>query len=302
MGNHSIGAAGTVGSKRTVTNSGQGRKRNSLGHQRRSPGDLQPVVDAKDLHTGPSNFSDSQKNGSIPAKMLWPAIHSWIEEECNCTGQRVSASEVGSLVAVTVLARERKVFGLRPAAVLFRNDVVNLQSQKPELARKEAVLAAITCTTLHKGPQLRIHGGLCGQPGGLQTHASLRLGNAQDGVKDKIYVKFFSLFGRQRAGARFGAQGIGSVQILVCELPLQEGARLFWRKITHTGPDRTLQDASDRASTMISAHQVYFTKAETHVQLSYRFPSTFEEPFAQTFDPQKKLNTGWVYRLQHSSP
>ena len=76
--------------------------------------------------------------------MLFPDLISWMEQRDNADRAIVDTGEVRAFVKAASVARERKIAGSVAAAVLARNDVVDMKRSKRRIALSQpAVLAAI---------------------------------------------------------------------------------------------------------------------------------------------------------------
>ena len=70
----------------------------------------------------------------ITAKVLVPRITSWIEDRCNLTRLRIDSRQVCAFVVVAVEAGPGEVVDVVTAAVLARDNMLDMKGSKGRVA------------------------------------------------------------------------------------------------------------------------------------------------------------------------
>jgi hypothetical protein len=106
--------------------------------------DAKRVVDVKDGYRHTADRGKADEVGSLPAKMPVPLVTPRIEEWSELARLRVEASNVGTLVAVVVEARQGQITCDRRASVFDGDDVIDLKGSVVVVLEYLAVFAAAT--------------------------------------------------------------------------------------------------------------------------------------------------------------
>jgi len=73
--------------------------------------------------------------------VIFPPITAWMKQRRHFAGVGIDASEIRPFVKVTFRAGEREIFGVVRAAMLPRNDMLNVKAKAGEVLGKAAILA-----------------------------------------------------------------------------------------------------------------------------------------------------------------
>ena len=129
-----------------------------------------------------------------------------MKKRSNLTAVRIDAREVRPLVCIAEMARKREILHIIPAAMLTRNNMLNMKSQScatPFL--HPAVLAGVVCPLAHKLARRGIHSG---RSVDLKIVLGLRLKNAEKMVCPNQRIILRALLRRQRSLIAFLRQFI----------------------------------------------------------------------------------------------
>ncbi len=89
--------------------------------------------------------------------MFVPQIHARMEEPNEFARIWICSGDVRTFVAIAMKAGERKIFDNRLAAVLTRNDVINVKRQRVYVGRKVAIFAPAVGTLPDYPDNLSVH-------------------------------------------------------------------------------------------------------------------------------------------------
>jgi len=117
------------------------------------------LVHCKHMNCCAAGCRHSHYNSIIEPKVFAPDIPARVKELHEIPGFGVAASDIRTLVAITVKATEGQVIGFGSSSVLPRNDVIDLE-RKP-VARKwnPAILRSVLRTRSDLLSERRIHCG-----------------------------------------------------------------------------------------------------------------------------------------------
>ena len=87
------------------------------------------IVDGEDSYRGPGDFRQANESRAPPSKMTCPTLLPWMKQPRNVVTQRINPSNVGAFVLVAVQATPSEIVQHRFAAVLLRDDMVDLKRQ-----------------------------------------------------------------------------------------------------------------------------------------------------------------------------
>ncbi len=99
------------------------------------------MIELQDGDSSPSLWGEGGDQVAVKAEMIGPGLGSRVEEGRQLAGLRVQRSQVSALVMVAVRAGQSQVIQGRTAAVLFGDNVFDLEGQKGECLGIETVLA-----------------------------------------------------------------------------------------------------------------------------------------------------------------
>jgi hypothetical protein len=115
-------------------------------------------VHVKDEHRGAARGSKPNNHNIGQAELLFPGVLTWVEKSGNFTRFGINAREIGTLMRVASVAGQGQIRGLIIAAVLARNNVLNVEGRKRELLLAEqTIFAAIACSAKDKYADRRVH-------------------------------------------------------------------------------------------------------------------------------------------------
>jgi hypothetical protein len=105
------------------------------------------MVHSQDYNGSPSGRGSAYRISPSPTKVSAPAVAPWVEQPDHLSCHRVDAAQIAALVQVAVMASQGQVPSRIGAAVLFGDDVFDLETEVGLiLLVKPTILAAALCT------------------------------------------------------------------------------------------------------------------------------------------------------------
>jgi hypothetical protein len=102
-------------------------------------------IHGENLDSGPTHRGFPEKLGPLPTKVLAPGVPPRVEEASELPGLRVYPGQVWSLVEVAPKASVSEVGKRVVAAVLFGDDMLDLEGRDDVSFRKATVLTTAAC-------------------------------------------------------------------------------------------------------------------------------------------------------------
>jgi len=106
-------------------------------------GDFVGLVHQKHLDGGSTDGGEADGERAVPAKVLGPAVGPWMKEAGHLSGNGVDAGDVWTLVAVASATGQGEIVQVVIAAVLSRQDVLDVEAEASNGLRKDAVFAGV---------------------------------------------------------------------------------------------------------------------------------------------------------------
>ena len=101
-------------------------------------------ADAKDVH-------------AFENKVLRPAIAPWVEQRHDLLSPRINPRKIRALMQIRAVARQCEIIRIIGAAVLSRDDVLNMMDQSAMFLLQPAVFATLASPPPNEVPRRRIH-------------------------------------------------------------------------------------------------------------------------------------------------
>src|SRR5262252_8658056 len=108
--------------------------------EHRTQPDTACFVHVEDTHSGSAHGSQADDNTVGQAEMLFPGVHTWVEERHDRTCVGVNARQIGALMSVASVAGQGKVCRMVIAPMLAGNDVLNVEPRKGEVLLLEQTI------------------------------------------------------------------------------------------------------------------------------------------------------------------
>ena len=108
---------------------------------------MQPpvLVHPQQIHCRPSDRSKTNDFPVAICKVFRPIVEPWMKQARELFGFGVKTGKIRAFVEIAVMAGKRKVFRGVLSAVLSRDDVFDVKSERLEILMKPAILAGIFC-------------------------------------------------------------------------------------------------------------------------------------------------------------
>jgi hypothetical protein len=104
------------------------------------------TVQLKKMSGGSSDCGEPHNLNSLHAEVVAPRMHAGVKKCGQLSGRRVRSSDIATLPKVANHAAESQVALVSPAAMLLRNDMIDLMRAGCKILRKQTVLAATLST------------------------------------------------------------------------------------------------------------------------------------------------------------
>ena len=114
--------------------------------------DLLIRVEIEQLHGGPANGCQAVDQAALPLKMVRPRVATRVEEFRQGACLRIVSSDVAPLVQIAVNTGQREIIQLIVPAVLFRQNVLDVERGQGRLILMETTIFTAVSSTLADGP------------------------------------------------------------------------------------------------------------------------------------------------------
>src|SRR6185369_2567819 len=115
------------------------------------------VVQIQDVDRGATDRANAHNAHTFDDKVMGPLITPWMKKAGYFTGLGVNSGQIRTLTKIAAVARERQVVGIVGAAVLLRDDVLDVMPQFAMNLAQAAIFASLTSPAADEVPRSRIH-------------------------------------------------------------------------------------------------------------------------------------------------
>ena len=110
------------------------------------------VVEAEQPGGGAAHLGDAEDLGTVPSKVILPAVFSWMKEPREQSGVWIDAGEVRAFDGIALAAGQREISQVIRAPMLLGDDVLDVERiVLLVLLMQAAVFTAVDCPLAHFG-------------------------------------------------------------------------------------------------------------------------------------------------------
>ena len=101
------------------------------------------MIDLEHDDCGPADPCPALESRTIPSKVPFPFLSSWVEQTNHGVGVRVDPGEIRLLVAIAPGTGQGEVLGAIVPAMLLRDDVLDVVGELDVFLAEQAILATV---------------------------------------------------------------------------------------------------------------------------------------------------------------
>ena len=114
-------------------------------------------IQPQQIHRRPADCGQADDLPVVIGKMFIPIVETGMKQARQLFGFWIEAGKVRALVQIAVMAGKREVFRRVFSAVLSRNDVFDVKSQRLEILMQPAIFTTIFCALPDELSQPGVH-------------------------------------------------------------------------------------------------------------------------------------------------
>jgi hypothetical protein len=115
------------------------------------------IIQIQDVDSGPTDGAEARNPGAFDGEVVGPLIAPRVKKPDDLSGLRVDSGQVRAFMKIAAVAGERQIVSIFEAAVLLRDDVLDMMPQFAMFLAQTAVFAPPVSPAPHDIPCCPVH-------------------------------------------------------------------------------------------------------------------------------------------------